>query len=193
VAGPNQTISGAGGIKSAEAFGAPTVWQTANLARLWFADARREAAIPDRDARRREVLFSVIAAETYLYEWVRDVVLDRDFQRIDQFFPPGNPSPILEKWKRVPEKLRSDGLVSGVPDLSGRTWARFDKLVKFRNGLLHGAASRPQTSGLPPENMPLPTMEELYALPAGWCVQVVSDLIAELSTATGIPQLRLAD
>ena len=167
-AGAPQFISGAGGIASAEiSEHAPTVWLTANLASEWYGDAMHEAEHPGSNHRRREILFAVAAAESYLFEWTRDVVLKKEYRRIDEFFPPGSTSPIKDKWKRIPKDAAARGLISNAPNLSGTSWADFDRLVTFRNGLLHAFISRPETSGLLPQSLPTPSLEELQNLPHG--------------------------
>lgn len=182
--GPDQVISGAGGISSDEAFGNFTVWRTYSFAPLWFEDALAESRrIGDPNARRREIIFSVAVVESYLLEWVRDEVLHRDFNKLDQYFPPGERRSISEKWKEIPKKLRDEGLINGLPDLSGSTWQQFLSLVKFRNGLIHAQSSRPETSSLHESQMPLPSIDQLQSLDAGWPVQVIIKLIEELNSA----------
>src|SRR5688572_8466411 len=67
----------------------PTIWSTYSFAPEWFADARHEARTgTDHHARRREIVFAVCCAESYLVEWVRDEVLRSEFRRINEFFPP---------------------------------------------------------------------------------------------------------
>lgn len=184
--GPDQTISGVGGISSAEAFGTPAIWLTSDFAPLWFTDAVSEARkSSDPHARRREILFAVAAAESYLLEWVRDEVLQRDFHALDRYFPPGERRSITDKWKDISKQLHADGLIRSTPNLGGSTWQNFRTLVEFRNGLIHARASRPETTGLPEERMPLPTVTQLHSLHPGWAVQVVIQLIAELNSAAG--------
>jgi hypothetical protein len=58
--------------------GTPTIWLTYPFAKEWFEDALHEAKTGiDHNARRREIVFAVCFAESYLFEWVRDQVLDR--------------------------------------------------------------------------------------------------------------------
>lgn len=67
----------------------PIVWLSAHFALYWYQDAWAEAKnTGDTQFRRREILFSLAAAESYLLEWVRDEVLNRDFQKLDHYFPP---------------------------------------------------------------------------------------------------------
>ena len=184
--GPDQVIHPVA-IPSQEAFGTPTLWLTASFAQLWFKDALLEASREqDSHARRREILFAVATAESYLLEWVRDDVLQRDFTALNRVFPVGERRPILEKWKEIPKQLLASGLITAVPNLgSGATWREFQLLVEFRNGLLHARSSRPETAGLPEANLPVPSLGQLQTLDPGWPSQVVRRLILELCAATG--------
>jgi hypothetical protein len=165
---------------------APTVWLSANFASFWYADANSEAiSSGDIHGRRREITFSVAAAESYLLEWVRDEVLKRDFERLDTYFPPDERRSVTEKWKEITSLLVSDGLIPSAPSFAGKTWENFRRLVDFRNGLIHARASRPQTAGLSKSQLPVPSMEVLQTLPPGWAVGVVTALIRELHMATG--------
>ena len=55
--------------------GTPTIWQAYSWARDWFDDASIQTRLSDHRSWRREILFSVCFAESYLFEWVRDDVL----------------------------------------------------------------------------------------------------------------------
>jgi hypothetical protein len=84
---PDNTIKAGTIPSSAEAYEA-TLWQTYSFAPEWFEDALREAKTSnDHNARRREIVFAVSCAESYLVEWVRDEVLDRDFEKTSAIFP----------------------------------------------------------------------------------------------------------
>ena len=62
-----------------------TAWRADSFARAWFEDALREANTgAGPNARRREIVFAVACAESYLLEWVRVNVLDRDFEKLAQ-------------------------------------------------------------------------------------------------------------
>jgi len=65
-----------------------TPWITASFADRWYADALAEAKKDGADSRRREIVFAVACAECYLFEWVRDTVLNRDYRRLNQYFQP---------------------------------------------------------------------------------------------------------
>lgn len=174
------------GIPSAEGFGNPTAWLTYKFAPEWFVDALREARTgADHHARRREILFSVCCAESYLLEWVRDEVLNRDFQKLNHYFPPGNVRNVTTKWKEVPKQLLVDGSITSIPDLSGSYWENWLELVHYRNGLIHARSSRPETASLPDEQRPVPSKTTLDNLQAGWSVRVVVELIGQLHKAVG--------
>jgi hypothetical protein len=165
---------------------APTVWLSANFASFWYADAKWEAiGSGDIHRRRREITFSVAAAESYLFEWVRDEALKRDFARLDTYFPPDKRRSVTEKWKEITKALASTGLIASAASFAGKTWENFRRLVNFRNGLIHARASRPQTAGLSESQLPVPSMEDLQTLKPGWAVDVVTALIRELHMATG--------
>jgi hypothetical protein len=166
--------------------GAVKAWLSARFAEPWYSDAKREAIdAGDTHRRRREITFAVAAAESYLLEWTRDEVLSCDFERLNSYFPPGNWSPISDRWKEVTKALARDGLIKAAPNFGGQTWQEFRRLIEFRNGLIHARASRPENSALTPKEMPSPTMAELQALDPGWAVNVVGQLIRELNTAAG--------
>ncbi|SPE43650.1 hypothetical protein SBA7_1620010 [Candidatus Sulfotelmatobacter sp. SbA7] len=170
--------------------GAVKVWLSTNFASSWYQDAKAEAT-GSGDVRgrcRREILFSVAAAESYLFEWVRDEVLNRDFARLNEYFPPDKRTRkrgVLEKWQYTTEKLARKGLISSKPSFAGETWQEFDCLVGFRNGLLHARASRPQSAGLPDEEMPVPSMEDFQKMEPGWAVGVITAVIRDLHAAAG--------
>jgi len=171
-------VSGAGAV------GELTVWLTKSFAPDWFVDAVTEAKKGNNQgARRREILFAVAAAESYLLEWVRDDILHKDFPRLEEYFKPGNFASIAKKWRDIPKQLKIDGLIVDAPNLGGQSWQEFLRLIDFRNGLLHARASRPETAGLREEQMPLPTLDDLARLQAGWAVKVVSAIILELNGA----------
>jgi hypothetical protein len=171
--------------------GTPTIWLTYPFAKEWFEDALHEARTgTDHNARRREIVFAVCFAESYLFEWMRDQVLDRqDFQKLvtglNQYFPPGKGQSVIDKWKHIPNRLMSAGLVPAAPDLSQSYWEHFTKLVAMRNGLVHARSSRPETTQLPEREKPLPSKGDLDKLPAGWATKIVVTLVKELHKAVG--------
>jgi len=177
---------GLSGVAAKGEVGSLTPWISYNFASDWYADAKIEANNSNHHARRREILFSVACAESYLLEWVRDQILKHDYSWLDRYFPPGKNRPIAEKWKDVPKQLKDHGLIHSVPNLgSGSAWGDFLRLVEFRNGLLHARASLPETSGLSASSLPVQSMDQLRSLLPGWASGVVRRLIQELNTAAG--------
>jgi hypothetical protein len=163
---------------------APTVWLSYSFAPEWFSDALTEARTgKDHHARRREIIFAVCCAESYLVEWIRDEVLKRDFNRLNQFFPPGERRGVAEKWKEVPKALLQAGLISAVPNLERPYWQDWLDLVDLRNGLIHARASRPETDSQPTGEKPVPSKGDLDKLVPGWAVKVVVTLVRELHVA----------
>jgi hypothetical protein len=142
------------------------IWLAAVFAPKWFDDAAHEAASVGPDARRREIVFAVCFAESYLLEWVRRDVL-KDLRRLDDYFPPGDRRSVTDRWKEVPKQLHQDGLTRGHPDYGQRFWADFMRLVDYRHGLVHGRASRPDKDDLPEKAKPVPAPGDLDAMPQG--------------------------
>jgi putative transcriptional regulator len=163
-----------------------TAWLTYSFAPDWFADALREAQTgQDHHARRREIVFAVCFAESYLLEWVRDEVLKGAFPRLNGYFVPGKWQSVVDKWKDIPKQLRDDRLIPAIPKLGESYWEDWLKLVNYRNGLVHARASRPESGSQGNESNPLPSRSDLDRLPAGWAVQVVVTLVRRLHDAVG--------
>ena len=164
------------------------LWKYGTYAPAWFADAQREASLGDEQTKRREIIFAVCAIESYLFEWVRDEVLKKDFPLLDVYFPVTTRRiGIGERWKEVIKSLRRDNRIIGEPTFTESYWKEFRELVDFRNGLVHGGASRPDTEGLTKEQQPQPTSEQLQAVKPGWAVGVVATAIGKLHEAVHTP------
>jgi hypothetical protein len=159
--GRTQTISPEG-IASTVVFGIPTVWLTYRFAPEWFNDAIHEARTGrDHHSRRREIIFSVCCAESYILEWVIIEVLKQDMKRLDTYFPPRKKRGVTRKWEEIPRELLNDGLIAATPQLSGQDWANFLKLINYRDGLIHARASRPENRSLPAGALPRPSKGHL--------------------------------
>ena len=71
---------------SAELIASPWIYQS--FAKAWFKDALNEVRHGiDINSRRREIIFAVAFAESYLVEWVRDDILKKDFGKFNLYFP----------------------------------------------------------------------------------------------------------
>lgn len=181
---PAPQVVGPSSIPSAEAFGTPTLWSTYSFAPEWFRDALREAASLGHEARRREILFAVCAAESYIFEWVRDTVLNRDFGVLATYFPPDMRRGVTEKLRDIPKQLAKDGRLRASLDCGGHEWQDFRALVDFRDGLVHASASHPETTSLPRESRPITSKADLDSLPAGRAVAIVRTLLMKLHIDT---------
>jgi hypothetical protein len=161
------------------------LWKYGTYAPAWFADAKREASLAEDQAQLREIIFAVCAIESYLFEWVRDEVLHGEFRLLLQYFPVNQKMGIQERWKQVIDQLHRDGTVAERPSFGEYYWKEFTELVDFRNGLVHGGASRPDTAGLPEAEQPEPTAEQLLQKGRGWAVNIVRTVIMKLHEALG--------
>ena len=162
------------------------LWATSSFARAWFSDAQREASITnDADARRREIVFAVCLAESYLFEWVRDEVLARRYAELNKYFLPRTRTSLLARYKNVTQALVKESKLLRKPDWERKLWKDFQRLVTMRNGLVHATASRPDSAKLLPEEKPYPKSEELAMLEAGWATKSVTELIVGLHRAAG--------
>jgi hypothetical protein len=172
----------------------------ADFAKDWFDDARNEVTKETSDliaaaaARRREIIFSVCALESYLLEWAREILLSRYgeaelLNKLSKYFPEGQRKPITHKWKDVPKELCRDGLIKGTPDLSGQTWQTFTEEVHeyYRNALIHASGSRPQKKVTASPTPPGDWKSELGSLSAGWAIGIVAELIRGLNDKAGTP------
>ena len=179
------------GIGTAYANGyPPTVWLSDNYAEDWYRDALAEARSGGgHDARRREIIFATCFTESFIFEWARDKL---DGNEINDYFPPKRSSKcdpryrrkLRDKWKEVPSELHQAGKIGVCPTLD---LSRLGTLIKYRDGLIHAAASRPATDTQPAKMNPFPTRKSLRSLNAGWTVRTVFDLVSTLCNQIGDP------
>jgi hypothetical protein len=163
-----------------------TVWQTYHFAPEWLSDAKEQARLVDNhNARRREVVFAVCFAESYLFEFVRDSILGTDFQRVSEFFPPSHHVGIRERWKEVVGKLNDGGFLITMPPTGDKHDQEWDRLVSYRDGIVHARSSRPQTNPQPEAEQPIPSKSALDRLAPGWAARVVIERAGRLHLASG--------
>ena len=174
----------------------PTPWLTFSWAPHCYefarAEARDGASRPlDWHPRAREIIFACCCAEAFLFEWVRDEVLQRRFDAVDQYFPPRTPGRrqpgLREKWKKIPKQLLADGRIAGVPemyDLLGSDWST---LIDYRDGLIHARSSRPESPNQRTELNPSPTVTGLTGKDPAWAVNTVTGVIRRLCAAAKTP------
>src|SRR5688572_19399966 len=153
-----------------------TAWKNYRHAPDWFADALREAGEKGHNARRREIVNAVCFADSYLSEWaIADLGLD--LQQSRDYLPADDRRGVTDRCKQIPRALKAAGVISAAPDLGGPHGEEWRRLVDFRDGLVHANASRPETTGLAPEWMPMPSKSELDELEPGWAVRVVVERV----------------
>lgn len=171
------------GIPSGVRFGSHTVWGHVNVAQDWFEDAWAAARAPGLRARRHEVVFAVCFAESWLYEWVRDVVLPRrlhgqfdtgdGFELVNKTFRPEDRNMgIRERWTAVYGRLKADGLVQRPLNYKKAQQSAWNKLAELRNGLVHGETSRPYIQGEP--GQPKVTHDDLARTAPGWAIETAT-------------------
>ena len=154
----------------------------------WFVDTLEQSRLPGQDARRREIVFAVCLAETYLFEWVLHDICHNDWDSALKYFPPDGRRGVDEKWRQVPKALAADGRLKAAPDLGGPHGEDWLELVDRRDALSHAAVSRPLTrQSDDPTPMVLPSFE-LEAIPPGWALRIIVDRITRLHDAAGTPR-----
>lgn len=188
---------GTEGATTVHSFQTGTVKAISRFAGDWYVDAVREAQAEHGDihSRRREILFAVCCAESYIYEYTYDVLIgalgvtDEVDREIERYFPlkpdrGRNPSG-TDQWKAVPRRLRADGHLAAVPDLGGPHGEHWRTLVGYRNGLVHAHLSRPTIVGPSRLSEPTPSVGKLQKLVPGWAAEVAAERIRRLHRAAG--------
>ena len=166
-------------------FGTPTAWAQLTLGPFWLQQAKNASTEADlASARRKELLFSVAAAECFLVEWVRDAVYG-NVQQTQTFFASRQLEPIRDRWKSIPKTLHALGVIQNVPSLDqSMAWQNFVSIIETRNALVHGGYSRPYPLDEPPRYRAMGVLE-LLQKPALWSVTVVEKITEELCVSTG--------
>jgi hypothetical protein len=142
-------------------------------------------------ARRREIVFAVCCAESYLYEWafaqVRAASSANDLEAntlrhlSDSVLMLG----FNKRWARIMGSLHSEGLLTAIPEVESRGHRQqWEQLLTYRNGLVHAAISQPVFGSGPVSDPPV-TNSHLATLAPGWAVSVVAERIRRLHVAAG--------
>jgi hypothetical protein len=172
---------------------------TSSFARAWWEDARKEAVSSQGEgAKRREILFAVCYAESYLLEWVRDEALGGDIAKLDRFldeYEYEKKGSLLDKWKEVPKHLneRPYTEITYDPNYYGQGAAqrdakKFRDLVTLRNALVHAGPSLHISTTQPAEAMRRASREFLArCVVAGWATDVAGKMVRHLHYAVGTP------
>jgi hypothetical protein len=178
-------------VQAGEPSGEPVLWVTATLAADWYRDAVSEYASPPSggltDVRRfrREIVASVNCAECYLFEWVRDEALNRNFKLLSKYFPIRSRRGVRENWDAIPKLLHADGRIPDLPDFGGKHDSEWNELIDYRDGFIHATASRTKPVTQPADRTPTPDLSLLASLPSGWAVRIVTVHIWRLHKAIG--------
>lgn len=161
----------------------------ANLAKEWLADTLKEADRETADtigSIRREIVFAVSFAESYIFEWARDVA---GSTQVLQYFNHNEPfETVKQRWQRVPVRLHQAELIKteSKPTIN---WGTMGEVTQYRNGLVHGVASIP--SGLKSEKpeppKPTPTLADLSRRGQGWALSAVLNVAGQLHRQTDTP------
>lgn len=178
--------------------GPASLTQWGNLAERWMRDAHAEARSAPandsekRNALRREVVFAVCAAESYLFEWVRDREGHYAYgftQKVKKALTERGKlreKGVIDRWKLVVTEVLDGGKPS-KPSRFDRnsTWNDFVELVKHRDFLVHGGAALPR----PPERSELtakytPRTDPFQQSP-GYAVDRVVALIRQVHSWAG--------
>jgi hypothetical protein len=163
-----------------------SIMMTSSYSRDWFDYAIHEAKAGSKPhSLRKEILFAVCFAETYLFEWIRDDVLKGDYEKLIKYFPSGEKRGVKDKWKDIPKQLYKDGLIAALPDNSGVERKSFMDLIAMRDGLVHARTSRPEKTLQPEEEKPFPRQQDLEKYSPGEPTKVVISLIKKLHQDIG--------
>lgn len=133
--------------------GSALAYHYAQYADAWYEDALREARtghLGDRHARRREIVFAVCCAESYLYEWAFAQV--RGASSADNLYANIGKhlsdevlwKPFNARWSNVIDSLLASGLLRRRPEVQSRGHAQdWERLLGYRNALIHASISKP--------------------------------------------------
>jgi hypothetical protein len=183
---PHSVVANVASLGLITRFGTPTAWLSETLAGYWVCEARAAISDSSVSGRRKEILFSVAAAESYLIEWVRDEVFRGNVQASAVFFGARQRKQgICERWKDFLKELVASNQVPASPNFgTSNAWLAFGTIVATRNALVHGNYSRPRkTVKLNERPEPL-SPEELLNKPPGWAVAAVVRIVKELCDST---------
>jgi hypothetical protein len=160
---------------TAEIIASPWIYQS--FAKAWFEDALNEVCHRiDIESRRREIIFAVAFAESYLVEWVRDDILEKDFKKFNHYFPINKKISAADKWKEIPKQLCKDNLLRETPILEATFWVNWIKLINYRDGFIHAVTSCPEDLEIL-RKKELSKIHKMSKIKSGWATHVVIELV----------------
>jgi len=167
------------------------LWSHQTFAPEWFKDALYEAQNSNGyNSIRREIIFAVAFAESYLFEWLRDDIFKGNYNKLLTYcYLFREIRSLKEKWKEIPKKLYNDKLIVNIPKIENikQEWDEFDKVIKYRNGLSHGTSSIPQNLSLPTGESTVPPLGELHKISPGWAIKTITGVIKQFHKAASMP------
>jgi hypothetical protein len=174
---------------------------TSRFDEAWFADAQREAVegpLGDFHARRREIVFSVICAESYIVEWAVDQLMEsgrgvaRSLGQTHDLLPPYFPRnrSLFDQWQEVPQELVRDGYLEPFAVVEPMPpFADFRRLIEMRHDVTHANVSRLElhTGSEETSRVLRTTTTQLAQLAPRWATRIVAERIQELHRLVGTP------
>ena len=100
-------------------------------------------------------------------------------------FPERDMRAINQRWTEVAKDLHQFGYIPRRPDFGGPHGEKWKTLLAWRSGLIHGKVSRPDAANLEPEQLAVPTRDELRECKPGWAVRIATERIRRLHVAAG--------
>ena len=168
-----------------EIIASPWIYQS--FAHEWLKDALNEARHGvGINSHRREIVFAVAFAESYLVEWVRDDILKKDFNKFNHYLPINKRLSALDKWKEIPKQLCKDNLLRETPNLKATFWVNWAKLIAYRDEFIHAVTSCPENLELLREKE-MSKIHEMSKIKSGWATKVVVELVKQFHKAANMP------
>lgn len=162
--------------------GQPAAITGHSFAKYWLDDAYHESIGDDWHHSRREIIFAALFLEAYLFEWAQSH-LARDLGALLQEFPQDASIPSLrKKWTVLIPKIFKVCALGAPPPT---THTEFERLVNFRDRLIHARSSRLSVSSYIDLRWPDPSAEDLRMLPNGWAFQTTIEIVRILHEYAG--------
>lgn len=173
--------------------GSARVMLSSSWAQNWYEDALNEVVTAktesDTNFVRREIIFAVCFAESYLLEWARDIAFrgntDEKIILIKKYFRIEGYEGLTDRWKRIIKEICSKELKISPPNFGESFWSEWVKLVDFRSGFSHGRESIPYGTDPPDKDIyRITSPGEAAGLKVGWATRNVFNLISKLHEVT---------
>jgi hypothetical protein len=160
----------------------PTVIVGQSLALHWFKDAIHESQGDSWHNVRREIIFSATFLESYLFDWAQNQLINDIGLLLDEFPHEGFIPSLTNKWGELVSKVFRLRSLGNPP---AKENPELERLVNYRNRLLHGQTSRLEISSVENLSWPIPSVEELKKLGNGWALSVSLKCVQSLHFHAG--------